>query len=112
MDRPEEIQKKIDELQELLKQSKAYHEYAPLENIQVDESDIGFFDLERAEKILKLLHLGFTLQFRHLYYGAVNVKMNPQRNRILVTENTDIKEENIMNYIVRHDDWFVKTGEL
>lgn len=110
MDKPEEIQKKIDELQKLLKESKAYHEYTPLEDVKVNESDTGFFDLKRAEKILKLLHLGFTLQYRHKYNGTVNVKMNPQRNRILVTDSSQITENNILNYILRHSEWFLKNN--
>lgn len=71
---------------------------------------IGFFNIGNAEKILTLLNDGCKLQYRHGVFGNVNVWMNPERNRILVSENPTINEDNIMSYIVWcAGEWYLNT---
>ena len=61
---------------------------------------IGFWNLGNARKILSLLYEGHTLQYRHIVFGVVNVNMNPQGNRLIVTKNETMNENNIMSYII------------
>ena len=104
MDKPEkieqEIEQEIEELKNKLKASKLHYQYEPVCDDSFSEDMIGFFNLGNTRKILKLLYDGKKLQYRHGVYGNVAVYMNPQRNRILVSENKFINEDNIMSFIV------------
>ena len=109
IEKPEVIQKKIFELQEQLKKSEAYYEYDFICNMNNSEESIGFFNIGNAKKILSYLNNGKTLKCVHGVYGSVLVKMNPQRNRIIVSGNSSINEENIMGFIVWHSsEWYLK----
>lgn len=112
MEKPEIIEAKIRELQSQLQRSQEYYRYESIyidDEIDLNNNDmIGFFDLGKAKKILTLLNDGKQLKLSHGVYGSVLVKMNPQRNRILVTENSDINEDNIMSFIVWNaGDWYI-----
>jgi hypothetical protein len=73
---------------------------------------IGFFNLGNARKVLSLLYEGNTLQYHHVVFGIVDVYMNPQGNRLIVSKNDHINENNIMSYIIwLTGKWFmVKKG--
>ena len=94
MERPEVIEKKINELKNELEKSKEFYQYEFVCNSDWSDDMIGFFNIDNGKKILKLLNDGKELQYRHEVYGKVHVKMNPQRNRILVTDNKSINGEN------------------
>lgn len=109
MERPEVIEKQIDELKKSLHESKLHYQYEFVCNDDFSSDMIGFFNLSNARKILTLLHEGKHLQFRHGVFGKVDIYMNPQRNRIFVSDNKDINENNIMKFIVWGvGDWFSK----
>jgi len=109
---PEEVNKDIEKLKKELEESKNYHQWAKLTDDSVREKMIGFFNIGNTELILFHLDNGKLLQYRHGCYGNVEVRMNPQRNRILVSENKDINETNILNFVMRATgEWFVKRAE-
>lgn len=62
---------------------------------------IGFFNMKNCRIVLQLLQNGKELQYIHAVYGKVNVRMNPQRNRIIVSENENINESNILTFAFR-----------
>lgn len=69
---------------------------------------IGFLNIGKARKIFTLLHDGRELRYIHPSYGEAMVSMNPQKNRILVTEHykNNIGEANIIDFIIRGvGDW-------
>jgi hypothetical protein len=108
METPEIIETKIKELQEQLKESKKYYQYKLLCDSSWSEEMIGFFNIGNTKKILTELHSGGKLQYRHSVFGDVDVYMNSQKNRIIVSENDVINEENIMSYIIWHTGiWYV-----
>ena len=82
------------------KASKLHYQYESVCDDSFSDDMIGFFNLGNTRKILTLLYDGKKLQYRHEVYGIVEVYMNPQRNRILVSENKFITEDNIMSFIV------------
>lgn len=112
MEIPKEIEKKIEDLKIQLKESKKFYQYELIPYKETEE-DFGFFKISHAKKILKLLHEGKKLQYRHGLYKDVDVFMNPQKNRILVSGNEyvreDINEDNIMTFIIWvNGDWYLK----
>lgn len=113
--RPEEIEKEIESLKKELKKSKEHFEYELLCNDEWSDDMIGFFNLGNARKILTALYEGKTLQLRHCVYGVYIIKLNPQRNGIIVSSNyghTHITENNIMDYIVWNaGEFYIKKGE-
>jgi hypothetical protein len=108
--RPEIIEKEIIELEKQLEKSREYYQYEFICNSDWSDDMIGFFNLGNGRKILQLLNDGKELQYRHAAFGKVNVKMNPQKNRIIVSENTNIYEDNILTFIFRaNGEWWLKT---
>jgi len=109
---PEEVSKDIEKLEKELEDSKNYHQWTKLTDDSTREKMIGFFNIGNAELILFHLDNGKLLQYRHACYGNVEVRMNPQRNRILVSENKDINETNILTFVMwATGEWFVKRAE-
>jgi len=130
MEKPEVIEKKIEELKKQLQESKRYYKYELICDRNSSDETIGFFDIGQAKKILTLLNDGKKLQYKHLVYGEFNVYMNPQRNGILV-KNTDdsdleyalyngcstvyvnkspINENTIMSFIIgNYGEWYLDT---
>lgn len=109
MERPEVIEKQIEELKVKLKESKLHYKYEFVCDDEFTTDMIGFFNLGNARKILTLLYDGKELQYRHGVYGIVNVHMNPQRNRIIVSDNKYINEDNILSFIIwLVGEWFLK----
>lgn len=107
--KPEDIQKDIDKLKKELNLSKQYYEYEFVCDDEWTKDMIGFFNMGNGRKILELLNMGKQLQYRHKFYGVVDVNMNPQRNRILVSKNEYITEENILTFVFRASgEWFLK----
>lgn len=112
MEKPEVIKEKIKVLQKELEASIDFHNYELVcdnsSSIITDDSEkIGVFYIENARKVLTLLWEGKLLQYRHDYLGDVDVQMNPQKNRIIVSEHDRIKEDNIMNFIIQYPGkWF------
>jgi hypothetical protein len=100
MEKPESIRAKIKILEDLLAESEEFHRYQYVCDSNNDGETIGFFKIGNAKKILTLLNDGSRLKYKHGVWGDVIVQMNPQRNRIFVTENEHINENNIMTYIV------------
>lgn len=109
MRKQEEILKDIKALEKELEESKNHYLHTKLTDDRNADDVIGFFNIGNARLIFTELYAGKTLQYRHAVYGYVYVKMNPQKNRILVTENVKINEENILNFIVwAVGEWFIK----
>lgn len=109
---PEEVKKDIQKLEKELEDSKNYYQFTKITDDSVREKMIGFFNIGNAELILTLLDGGKELQYRHGVYGNVIVRMNPQRNRILVSENKSITEQNILTFILwATGEWYVKSAE-
>lgn len=107
MERPELIEQKIEELKIQLEKSKKHYQFEFICSSETEDDRIGFFNIGNARKILKLLNDGKMLQYRHIL-GDVDVWMNPNRNRILVSDNDNINEDNIMSYIVWYSgDWYI-----
>lgn len=107
--KPEDIQKDIDKLKKELNLSKQYYEYEFVCDDEWTKDMIGFFNMGNGRKILELLNMGEQLQYRHNIYGVIDVNMNPQRNRILVSKNEYITEENILTFVFRASgEWFLK----
>lgn len=112
MDRPEVIEERIADLQKQLEQSKKEYQYELICNSDWSDDMIGFFNIGNTRKILAHLYNGRELQYRHEYFGTVDVYMNPQRNRISVSENGNIKESNIMSHIIwGGGDWYLNTNK-
>lgn len=108
MKRPEIIEKEIAELKNQLKKSKKHYQYELLCSDNWSDEMIGFFNIGNAKQILNTLNDGKRLQYRHSVFGDVDVWMNPQKNRILVSQNENINEGNIITYIVWHSgEWYV-----
>ena len=113
MRKPEIIEKDIELLQNELKKSKLEHQYELLCTSEWSSEMIGFFNMGNANKILTLLNNGAKLQYRHDIFGNVDVQMNGNGNRIIVSSNKDITEENIMGFIIWHTgDWYIDTSYL
>ena len=111
--RPEEIQKEIEALSKELSKSKEKYEYRFLCDSHWSDDMIGFFNMSNGRKILELLNQGRELQYRHAVYGNVDVYMNPQRNRIIVSDNKDITEQNILTFVFwATGDWYLKMIDL
>lgn len=111
MERPEVIKQKIKELEELLVESKNYYEYELVCSDSWKDDMIGFFNMDNLRKILNLLVEGKTLQYRHEFYGTVDVWMNPQLNRILCSLSDNFNEDNIINFMIWHSGkWYVKNS--
>jgi hypothetical protein len=110
MEKPELIEQRIEELKNQLQESKKYYQFELICTSKRSDKMIGFFNIRNGEKILTLLNDGSRLQYRHGVFGDVDVWMNPQRNRILVSKNNDINEDNIMSYIFWHTgEWYLNT---
>lgn len=110
MKEPKEIELEIIELQKQLIESKKFYQYKLLCNPMCSNDVIGFFNLGNARTILNALNSGEKLQLRHSIYGDVDIKMNQQRNRIIVSENENINEDNILNYIMWcRGEWYLNT---
>lgn len=110
MERPELIEQKIEELKKQLNESKKHYQFELICTSDWSDEMIGFFNIGNAKKILTLLKDGRKLQYRHGVYGDVDVWMNPNGNRILVSENKDINESNIMSFIIWHTgEWYLNT---
>lgn len=109
MKKPEKIEKEIAELQKQLEESKKHYQYELLcDNALWSDETIGFFNIGNAKKILKALTSGKKLQYRHGVYGYVDVWMNLQRNRILVSDNKNMNEDNIMDHIIWNSgEWYL-----
>jgi len=103
MEKPEIIEQKIKELEKQLEISKNHYQYELVCTSDRSDEMIGSFNIGNAKKILTLLREGKRLQYRHEVFGDVDVWMNGQRNRILVSKNDEINESNIMSYII----WYV-----
>jgi len=114
MRKPEEIQQEIDSLQNELQKSIEYYQYEFLCDDNKSEEMIGFFNLGNLRIILRALHDGEILQYRSPIWGTIeDIKMNPQRNRILVSDNPDINENNIIEFMIsRSGAWYRKNIEL
>ena len=110
MEKPELVEQRIKELKNQLQESKKHYQFELICTSEWSDKMIGFFNIGNTEKILTLLNDGSKLQYRHGVFGDVDVWMNPQRNRILVSKNNTINEDNIMSYIIWHTgDWFLNT---
>lgn len=110
MKRPEVIEKEIEELKKQLEKSKEYYQYEFVCNSDWSDDMIGSFNMGNGRKVITLLNNGYELQYRHNVYGNVNVWMNPQKNRILVSENDNIKEKNILTFMFcASGEWWIKT---
>lgn len=108
METPEIIQQKIDKLNDELILSKQFYKYDLICNSGWSDDMIGFFNLGNARKILTLLDNGEILQYRHFELGTVDVYMNPNRNRIIVSDNETINENNIMSFIIMYNgEWYL-----
>lgn len=64
---------------------------------------IGFWDMHRVRLFLTALRDGHTLRMTHEVFGEWDVKMNSQKNRILVDYqipkySIGPSEDNILNY--------------
>lgn len=103
------IESEISALKEELEKVKKEQEtFAFVCDKDSKDHDIGFFSLGNTKKILLLLVEGKTLQYRHEYLGTVDVVMNPQKNRVLVSDNSPITEEAICSHILGlYGSWFV-----
>mgnify|MGYP003410764790 FL=1 len=95
MRKQEEILKDIKALEKELEESKNHYLYTKLTDDENIDERIGYFNIGNAKLIFTELYAGKTLQYRHSVWGNVEVKMNPQRNRTLVSDNDHIKEDNI-----------------
>jgi len=105
----EDIQEDIDKLKVELEKSIKYYEYDFVCSEQSIGESIGCFNIGNTKKLLKLLYDGSTLQFRHGFYKTVDVWMNPQRNRIIISENDKLNEDNIISFMLWHSgSWFKK----
>lgn len=110
MERPEIIEEKINKLKKELEQSIEHYKYEFICNSDWSDEMIGFFNIGNGKKVLQLLHDGKELQYRHEVYGKVNVKMNQQRNVILVSYNKGINGSNILTYIFNAaGEWWLNT---
>jgi hypothetical protein len=111
MERPEVIKQKIKELEELLVESKKYYDYELVCSSDVSDDMIGFFNMGNLRKILTLLVEGKTLQYRHEFYGTVDVRMNPQLNRIICSLSDKFDEDNIIKSMILYSGkWYVKNS--
>lgn len=99
MERPEVIQKKIDLLTKQLIVSKKMYDMEHISTTGFSNDMIGFFNFANGRKILTLLQDGRKLEYSHGVYGNVDVWMNKQKNRILVSGNDGINESNILYFI-------------
>lgn len=112
MKRPEIIEKEIAELKKQLEKSKEHYQYEFVCNSDWSDDMIGFFNMGNGRKVLQLLNNGRELQYRHTFHGKVTVRMNPQKNRILVSENESIKESNILKFVFNATgEWWLNTEE-
>ncbi len=111
MEKPQLIEQKIEELKKQLNESKKHYQFELVCTSDCSDEMIGFFNIGNAKKILTLLRDGRKLQYRHAFFGNVDVWMNPNGNRILVSENEGINEKNIMSFIIWHTgEWYLNTG--
>lgn len=109
MEKSEEIRRKINELENMLKESITYHQYELVCSNKTTDDMIGIFNIGNIRKLLELLVNGRELQYRHSIYGNIDVWMNPQRNRILVSKNEGVNEDNIMSFMTHFvGEWYVK----
>lgn len=123
----------LKKLKKELEESKKQNQFEFICNSDWSDEMIGFFNVSNAKKILSLLKDGKKLQYRHAVHGDYNVFMNPNGNRILVTnpDGTDlervsynefknsstvivykspINEDTIMSFILWHTgEWFLNT---
>lgn len=114
---PEEIEKEINrvekELKLLRKEQQEYTKFKKVCDGYWSKEMIGFFNIGNTKLILGLLNSGKELQYRHGIFGDVTVCMNPQRNRILVSKNEEITEDNIMSFIIWHSgEWWINSESL
>jgi hypothetical protein len=134
MKKPELIEHEILELKKQLQESKKHYQFELICNSDWSDDMIGFFNIGNAKKVLSLLKEGKKMQYRHGVYGDYNVFMNPNGNRILVTNSDDtdleciacnefensnsvivykspINENTIMSFIVWHTgEWYLDTS--
>lgn len=120
---PDDIRKDILELEKELLISRDYYKYQFLCNSDFSDDMIGFFNMKKARTILTALQNGELLELRHDAYGTFRVRMNPQRDKILVYKEGEedcetkgisrynitkgISGYNIMSFIVWHaGSWF------
>jgi len=109
MKEPQVIENEIRELQKQLEESNQHYKYEFVCNSDSSDDMIGFFNFRKGRAILTLLNDGRELQYRHGVLGNVDVKMNPQKNRILVSENQDINESNVLNFMFwAVGEWWLK----
>jgi hypothetical protein len=111
---PDEIENEISKLMQELIDSKEYYQYELICTIgKGKESEkIGSFDIDSCKKILKKLYDNNILQYRHGLFKNVDVYMNPQKNRILVSKNDSINESNIISFMLWHPgDWYINNEE-
>jgi hypothetical protein len=110
MENPKLIEQKIEDLKKQLQESKKHYQFELICTSKWSEEMIGFFNIGNAKRIFSLLNGGRKLQYRHGVFGDVDVWMNQQKNRILVSENNTIKEDNIMEYIIWYTgEWYLNT---
>ena len=100
MRKPEKIEYDIAQLEKELEKSKEFHNFILVCDSSTTNDVIGFFNMGNMRLILNMLHDGRHLQYRHAAFGKVDVWMNPQRNRILVSNDNDsFSEDNIIKFM-------------
>lgn len=130
---PEVIEAELKKLEKELAQARLERRLTPLwidNEHSLDDDDIGFFRIGKAEKLLTALNDNKVLLIKHDALGNYMVHMNGGGNRILVynEDGTDleyewlsrkdgssetksksrINEDTIMGFIVWHaGDWYV-----
>ncbi len=106
--KPEIIEQEIEKLKIEIELSRKHYQYQFICDGKWSDEMIGFFNVGNAKKILTLLKDERKLQYRHSVFGDVDVWMNPNGNRILVSENKNINEENIMDAIIWwNGEWYL-----
>ena len=80
---------------------------------------IGFHNISKCEFLLRRLYKGEKLLMEHAVYGSYIIKMNPQRNRFLVSKLVDgyfvttdenIREDNVESYLFSAPTTWYKLG--
>lgn len=71
---------------------------------------IGWYNVGLMGKLLSLLFEGKTLEYRNEFYETpIVIKVNNKHNRMDLTQNGRILNEDPMKFITRNDgEWFIK----
>ena len=116
-----QLEDKIKNMQNQIMQLNDKLIYHPLwldsqEVIQIHE-EIGSYNIDKLCRILSSLHEGNYLLMQHEVYGEYRIHMNPQRNRIVITEmqktNKHITENEIFAFmLVYPSNWYIVSDKL